>query len=54
MKSESEEMLLEMLRCCNDNNAKAVLLQSYIQHQGPLSEQAGKEVRAILKGTANE
>ena len=48
MVSDSEKLLLRLLEHCPDNNTRAVVLQSFIADHGPLSEEAGEKVRAIL------
>jgi hypothetical protein len=46
--SNDEKLLLVLLEHCPDSNVKAVVLQSFIADNGPLSEEAGEKVRAIL------
>jgi hypothetical protein len=49
-KTEKEQLLVRLLRLTDNNNARAVVLQSFIQDEGPLSEMTAKQVRTILKG----
>jgi hypothetical protein len=44
-----EQMLIKLLECYIGNNEQASILQSYIQEEGPLSEEAGAKVRELLK-----
>jgi len=46
--SEGEKILVDVLAVMDDRIAMAVLLQTFIQESGPLSEAAAKEVRAIF------
>ena len=47
-----EKLLLSMLKHAEQNvNTMAVILQSFIQEYGPLSEEAGAQVKALLHGT---
>jgi hypothetical protein len=45
---EKETFLLWILTNMPDQNARAIMLQSFIQSNGPLSEEAGEEVRNLL------
>jgi hypothetical protein len=45
--SNNEKFLL-LLEQCSDSNAAAIVLQSFIADNGPLSEAAAEKVRAIL------
>jgi hypothetical protein len=44
-----EKLLLILLRSADDQNVKAIVLQSFIAEFGPLSEEAAKLVREQLK-----
>lgn len=46
--NNNEKLLLLLLENCQDTNAQAILLQSFIADNGLLSEVAGERVRAIL------
>ena len=46
--SDMEEYLIQILEKLTDVNAKAVVLQSYIQEYGPLGTEAGNKVKEIL------
>lgn len=46
--SNDERLLLVLLEHCPDNNAHAIVLQSFIADNGPLSEAAAAKIRAIL------
>ena len=46
--SNNEKFLLLLLEQCSDSNAAAIVLQSFIADNGPLSEAAAEKVRAIL------
>jgi hypothetical protein len=43
-----EAFLLWILTNMPDQNARAVMLQSFIQSNGPLSEEVGEKVRELL------
>lgn len=45
-----EEMLIDALRKVPNKDIQALLLQTYIQEYGPLSDANGKIVKQILKG----
>jgi hypothetical protein len=49
-KEAKEKLLVRLLDMTDNNNARAVLLQSFIQEEGPLTEATAKQVRAILNG----
>ena len=44
-----EEMLIDALRKAPNEEIQALLLQTYIQEYGPLSDANGEIVRQILK-----
>lgn len=46
--SDMEKYLIEILENLTDINAKAVVLQSYIQEYGPLGTEAGNKVKEVL------
>jgi hypothetical protein len=46
--TDVEKTLLILLKHAPDSNTKAVLLQSFIATQGPLSEEAAAEARKLL------
>jgi len=53
MNTEAKErMLLTILRQLPDSNGRAVMLQSYIQEEGPLTEETAAKVREILKNAS--
>lgn len=43
-----ERDLLELLARLDNNNDRAIVLQGFIQLNGPLSEEAGAKVREML------
>jgi hypothetical protein len=47
-----EEVLLFVLEQATDPNEMAVMLQSFIAENGPLSEDAGARVRSLLETRA--
>ncbi len=47
--SQDEKILLALLELVSDRNRKAVLLQFFIQENGPLSEEAAAAVRSLLR-----
>ena len=50
-----EEMLIDALRKAPNKDIQALLLQTYIQEYGPLSDATGEVVRQILReGTDDE
>lgn len=52
--TEQEKMLIAILRAMKDRNSAAVILETYIQANGPVSNEAGDEIRKILKELPNE
>jgi hypothetical protein len=48
LEDSKEAFLLWILTQMPDQNARAVMLQSFIQSNGPLSEEAGAKVRELL------
>jgi hypothetical protein len=46
--TDSEKVLLLLLQYAPNTNVQAVILQSFIADMGPLSEEAGTEVRKLL------
>ena len=52
--TELEKLLLVLLEDIKDNETRAVLIQSFIQDNGPVSDEAGVKIRALLgEGNAN-
>lgn len=49
-----EKMLIAILRPMNNKNSAAVILETYIQVNGPVSNEAGDEIRKILKELPDE
>jgi hypothetical protein len=49
--NDHEKVLLVLMNHVTDQQYRAVLLQSYIQENGPLSEEAGAKVRELLAKT---
>jgi len=49
--TDNEKILLMLLEDAFAMESKAILLQSYIAEYGPLSEEAGAKVRALLVRT---
>lgn len=48
---QCEEILLILLKTYkDDNNATAGILQSYIQTNGPVSDECGEKVKEIIGG----
>ncbi len=47
--TEEEKMLIAILRQTKDRNSAAVIMQTYIQACGPVSNEAGDEIKAILE-----
>lgn len=45
---ETEEYLIQILENLTDINAKAVVLESYIQEYGPVGDEAGSKIKEIL------
>ena len=45
---QKEKILIDMLSAIDDKNYKAMLLQSYIQSEGPLSDEAASKVKELL------
>lgn len=43
------EILVDLLKQTSDKNAKAILLQSYIQQLGPIPDEYSDVVRELLK-----
>lgn len=52
MKAE-EMVLIEIMKRVSDENVIAVLLQSFIQEYGPLSDEAGELVRKNIEEACN-
>ena len=52
--TEEEKMLIAILRPMKDRNNAAVILETYIQVNGPVSNEAGDEIRKILKEIPDE
>lgn len=52
--TEQEKMLIAILRPMKARNSAAVILETYIQVNGPVSNEAGDEIRKILKEFPNE
>ena len=48
--NDQERLLISILSMTKDKDMQALILQSYIQENGPLSNEAGDKVKAILKG----
>jgi hypothetical protein len=51
--TDLEKILLLLLDRAPNINVQAVILQSFIADNGPLSEEAGSKVREILKPKGN-
>lgn len=51
--TEEEKMLIAILSPIKDRNSAAVILETYIQVNGPVSNEASDEIRAILKELPN-
>jgi hypothetical protein len=47
---EKEGLLLELLEMTPNYNARALMVQTYIHNEGPLTEANAKKVRALLAG----
>lgn len=47
---DQEKLLITLLSSTTRPEMQALILQSYIQENGPLSNEAGDKVKAILKG----
>lgn len=45
-----ENYLISLLGSLSDKNAKAMLLQSYIQTYGGVSDEAGERIKQIMQG----
>lgn len=52
--TEEEKMLIAILRPMKDSNSAAVILETYIQVNGPVSNEAGNEIKKILKELPDE
>lgn len=52
--TEEEKMLIAILRQMKDRNSAAVILETYIQVNGPVSNETGDEIRKILKELPDE
>lgn len=52
--TEQEKMLIAILRPMKNRNSAAVILETYIQVNGPVSNEAGDEIRAIIKELPND
>lgn len=48
MISDRESFILRLLKEIPDKNRKAILLQSYVQANGPMSNEAGELAKKIL------
>ena len=48
------EILVELLKQTSDKNAKAILLQSYIQQLGAIPDEYADAVRELLKDGDSE
>jgi hypothetical protein len=53
-KQAKEELLLMVLSVLPGRNDKAIMLQSFIAENGPLSKEAGVKVRELLGAKPNE
>lgn len=47
--TEKEKLLIKVLVEIPDKEYKAMLLQSYIQSNGPLSDEAAKKVKEVIQ-----
>ena len=45
-----EQMLIDALRMAPNKDIQAILLETYIQEYGPISDENGEIVRQILMG----
>lgn len=52
--TKEEKMLIATLRSIKDRNSAAVILETYIQVNGPVSNEAGDEIRKILEELPND
>lgn len=52
--TEEEKILIAILRPMKDRNSAAVILETYIQVNGPVSNEAGNEIKKILKELPDE
>jgi hypothetical protein len=48
MRDQEIECMIEALKVMNDKNARAVVVEEWIQKNGPLPLKYGEEVRQIL------
>lgn len=48
MRDQEIECMIEVLKVMNDQNARAVVVEEWIQKNGPLPNKYGEEVRQIL------
>lgn len=49
-----EKILIAILRPMKDRNSAAVILETYIQVNGPVSNEAGDEIKKILEELPND
>lgn len=52
--TKEENGLIECLKTIPNKNAAAILLESVIQVRGPVSNEAGDEIRKILEELPND
>lgn len=52
--TEEEKMLIAILKPLKDRNSAAIILETYIQVNGPVSNEAGDELRKILEELPND
>jgi hypothetical protein len=52
--TSAEKLLLQLIEMADSRNEQAIILQTYIQKEGPLSEAAASEVRKILGKKLNK
>lgn len=47
--TDNEKRLIEIIKRITDKTAQAIILQSYIQANGPVSDEAGNIIKDLLK-----
>ena len=48
--SDMEKFLIKLLRELPNNERRVIMIQSFVQANGPLSDQAAEIVKEIIKG----
>ena len=51
---DTEIALIALMKQLSSKGAAAILLQSYIQVNGPVTNEAGDEIKEILRGMRGE